>query len=134
LAGRHIKVIFDVARITPSIYDEAMQQDRLFPQVKLTVKTLKELEIEAGLVTVASRKAPRPIEGHSLAHHCGANIMGDDGFSPKPAPADPVECWKRKDVCLNHAFAVGQSLLDILSGKKGQTLTIWVLSGMEGQK
>lgn len=124
------KKIEECMRVLPQIYDQAMGRVQLFPGVKGVLRKLKDQSIKMGLVTASWERALRPLRDHSVSHYFEATITYEDGFPRKPSPAATLECLRRMDVYPEHALTIGDSPLDIRSGKESGALTVGVLSGI----
>ena len=116
--------------VIPEVFRKVMERVQPFPGVKTTLNRLRERNLKLGLATSSWKAALQPLHEHSMVHFFKAVLSREDGLPGKPSPAIILECLNRMEVDPSHAVAVGDSPLDIRAGRRGDLLTIAVLSGI----
>jgi len=98
---------------------------KLFPHTKETLKELKNSGLKLGLVTNTPRKqADKLLAYLKLKEYFDVIVGGDEVKNGKPAPDIVLEACKRLDVDVKDVLLVGDTEMDILSGRNAGCVSI----------
>jgi len=111
------------------------QEVRPIPGVAETLKEFSRKKMKIGLVTSTPSKhldvKLLALETFGVGNLFDEIITADDAPQKKPA-ADPlIECARRLGVLPNRSVYIGDSRVDIISGKAAGMKTVGVLTGIE---
>jgi HAD superfamily hydrolase (TIGR01509 family) len=103
---------------------------RLLPNVMITLKTLKNKQKKLGLLTTTPRKPLMSVaEKFSLQDYFDIMLAKEDGKN-KPDPEGLERIIKEFGVEKNECLYVGDSPIDILTGKAAEIKTVAVVTGI----
>jgi HAD superfamily hydrolase (TIGR01509 family) len=122
--------IKQIGEVISEIFPKRFEQVQPFPGVEPVLKELKERSLKLGVLTSSWASALRPLKSHSLDGYFDVLLSREDGFRPKPSPEGMLRCFKRMGVNPESSLVIGDSPVDIRSGKAAGALTIGVLSGI----
>lgn len=98
---------------------------RLFPHTKETLKELKDMGLKLGLVTnTPGKQAHKLLDYLRLKKYFDVIVGGDEVKNGKPAPDIVFEACKRLNLDVKDAVLVGDTEMDMLSGKDAGCVSI----------
>jgi len=112
------KPVDDVINYYFDNFDELKKKLKLFPNVKETLKELKNRNLKIGLVTNTPKKQLyKLLDSLKIKEFFDAVVGGDEVKNGKPAPDMILEACKRLVVNPGEVVLVGDTNADILSCK-----------------
>lgn len=106
-----------------------------FPGMKGVVDDLVAAGFKLGIVTSTPRENVgfklKKLKQNDTLRHIKAIVTSSDVARKKPAPDPMIECCRQLDVKLENSVYVGDSGIDIKSGRSAGMKTIAVLSGFD---
>jgi len=105
------------------------------PGMKETVEGLVAAKVKLAIVTSTPREnidfKLNQLKLNDTLHHFEVILCSNDAARKKPAPDPMIECCKQLSVALNSCVYIGDSIVDIQSGRSAGMKTIAVLSGFD---
>jgi HAD superfamily hydrolase (TIGR01509 family) len=113
-------------------YEATVTKTKAMPNVSDTLRRLSE---KAKLAVITMRFVPKKVvieelKRLGLLEHFQQVITALDAFSPKPSPEALLECARILEVKMCECVFVGDSVVDVRTGKAAGTKTVAVLSGI----
>ncbi len=107
------------------------KKTKLMPKIS---KTLEKLSRKAKLVLMTMRHVPkekvvRELEKFGLAKYFQLVVTGLDNNHPKPSPEAITEIAKQLDIQTSECAVVGDSVINVRTGRNAGAKTVAVLSG-----
>ena len=137
LKGRKEEIIQKAMEIIREIYPQMFREEvKLIPGAADILREISGRGMKIGLVTSTDAKnlAPKlyPLQASGVEDLLQVIITTDKTPNRKPS-ADPlIECGKRLCVEMEKTVYVGDSRVDIRAGKAAGTMTVGVLTGVDG--
>ena len=137
LKSRKEEIIQKAMEIMREIYPQMFREEvKLIPGAADILREVSVGGMKIGLVTSTDAKylAPKlyPLEASGIVDLLQVIITTDKTPNKKPS-ADPlIECGKRLCVEMERTVYVGDSRIDIRAGKAAGTMTVGVLTGVDG--
>ncbi len=137
LKGRKEEIIQKAMEIIREIYPQMFREEvKLIPGAADILREISMGDMKIGLVTSTDAKnlAPKlyPLQASGVEKLLQVIITTDETPNRKPS-ADPlIECGKRLCVEMERTVYVGDSRVDIRAGKAAGTMTVGVLTGVDG--
>lgn len=122
--------------IRKAYFELEPQKVMLKPGVKPTLESLKERGVKIGIVTGRKSQGERKwLELRRLNIHQSVGIMVTGAEAPaKPAPDGVTKCMKELGLSPEECVFVGDSIVDIMAGKRAGVRTIAVCTGVAGKE
>ncbi len=113
-------------------YEATATKTKPLPNIS---NTLSKLSKKAKLAVITMRHVPRrevieELERFDLAKYFQQVITALDSCSPKPSPEALIECTRKLGAKTHECIVVGDSVVDVRTGKNAGAQTVAVLSGI----
>lgn len=113
-------------------YEATLRKAKPFPDVFQTLEKLSE-KLSLALITmrfIPKEKLKKELEKLGFHKYFYATLTALDVKAPKPSPEAILKCSKSLNVYVGECAVVGDSVVDIRSGKLAGAKTVAVLSGL----
>jgi HAD superfamily hydrolase (TIGR01509 family) len=125
------------AEVMAAMRQEAMRQwpdvlrehGRLVPGLPETLATLQQRGLRLGIVTGSHGGSFQPLKDRGLLDLFEVVITGADVSQPKPHPEGLLKCLAQLQVAPYEAVYVGDTPVDVQTGRAAGSATVSVLSG-----
>lgn len=109
---------------------------KLIPGVKVALQKLRDMELKIGIAT--ARMSPeevkwREVRRLGIDQYIDAMVNGAEA-ERKPAPGALLECIRRLELSPDKCVMVGDSLMDILTGRAASVITIVLPNGVASRE
>lgn len=113
-------------------YEATLHKAKPFPNVSQTLEKLSE-KLSLALITmrfIPKEKLEKELKKLGFHKYFCATLTALDVKTPKPSPEAILKCLKSLNVHVSECAVVGDSIVDIRSGKLAGAKTVAVLSGL----